>query len=210
MLHLARCVVPDRRRPAGAVGVCGLTYSSMIRFSDDRVIVRMRTNPKPDQTCIDFDGQCTVTAADTGRPEPADLLQTAKTGGGVSLSARQSSCRPALGCFPEALHRLPSTTGWQSASQLARATGAEICKCLLSEPIEPARFDVPIDPLVETSGLEFLEPRTELRELIGRQFGYGFFDVPSVVMVAKVITFNRPRHRFARLLSPSRKALTTL
>ncbi len=82
-----------------------------------------------------------------------------------------------LGGFPEALHRRPKTSGWRNVSQLARATRAEIRKRLLSELIEPARFVVPLDPLVETSRLELLEPGAESHELFVGQFGYGFFDV---------------------------------
>ena len=72
---------------------------------------------------------------------------------------------------------LPRTKGSRNVSQFARATGSEISKRLLGEPIEPPGRGVPLDPLIETRRLESLEPRSELRELIGRQFGHGFFDV---------------------------------
>ena len=67
--------------------------------------------------------------------------------------AVRSSCLPALGCFLEALRRLPRTTGSRSASQVAHAAGAEVSKCLLGERVQPACFGVPLDPPVETSGL---------------------------------------------------------
>ena len=60
---------------------------------------------------------------------------------------------------------------WRGVSQLARAAGAEIGEGLLGKRVKPARFGVPLDPLVEASRLESLEPGPELVQLIGRQFG---------------------------------------
>jgi hypothetical protein len=74
---------------------------------------------------------------------------------------------------------------WRSVSQLARATGAEIRKRLLSELVEPTRFGVPLDPPVETSRLEFLEPGTELPELIGGNSATAFSMSSRVVMATK-------------------------
>src|SRR5262245_54644 len=109
----------------------------------------------------------------------------------------RSSCRPALGCFPEALHRPPRMTGWRSVSQLAGATGAEVGERLLGELIEPAPLGVSLDPLVEMSGLEFLKPGAELCELVGRQFGYGFLDVLKARHTHQAITSTLARHWFA-------------
>ena len=53
----------------------------------------------------------------------------------------------------------------------------EVRKRLLGELIEPASFGVMLDPLVETSRLEFLKPGTESRELVGGQISHGSFDV---------------------------------
>jgi hypothetical protein len=64
------------------------------------------------------------------------------------------------------LRRLPRTTDWRSASQLARAAGAIIGKRLVAEPIEPARLGVTLDLLVEARRLEFVEPSAELGELM--------------------------------------------
>jgi hypothetical protein len=69
------------------------------------------------------------------------------------------------------------TTGSRSVSQIARAAGAEKGERPLGKRVEPARFGAPLDPPVEMSGLELLEPGAELFQLIRRQFGYGFFDV---------------------------------
>jgi hypothetical protein len=66
---------------------------------------------------------------------------------------------------------------WRGVSQLARAAGAEIGEGLLGNPVKPARFDVPLDPFIEASGLESLEPSPELGQLIGRQFSDGLFEV---------------------------------
>jgi len=71
----------------------------------------------------------------------------------------------------EALHKPPGTMGWQSASQLARAASVEIGKRLLGELVKSARRGVPLDPLVETRCLEFIQAGAELRNLICRQFG---------------------------------------
>jgi hypothetical protein len=48
--------------------------------------------------------------------------------------------------------------GQRSVSHLARPPGSEIRKGLLGKPIEPARFSVPLDPLVEASSLELIKP----------------------------------------------------
>src|SRR6266481_8566699 len=77
----------------------------------------------------------------------------------------------------EALHTRRKRTGWRNVSQFARATGAEIRQRLLCELVEPARFGVALDLLVESSGLEFLKPSAESRELIRRQFGHSLFDI---------------------------------
>src|SRR6266404_9344256 len=77
----------------------------------------------------------------------------------------------------EALHTRRKRTGWRNVSQFARATGAEIRQRLLCELVEPARFGVALDLLVESSGLEFLKPSAESRELIRRQFGHRLFDI---------------------------------
>ena len=61
----------------------------------------------------------------------------------------------------------------------------EIRKDLLSELVEPARFGIPLDSLVEAGRLELLEPGTESHELIGRQFGYRFSMSSSVVMIVE-------------------------
>jgi hypothetical protein len=114
--------------------------------------------------------------------------------------AVRSSCLPALGCSLEVLRRLPRTTGSRSASQVARAAGAEVCKCLLGELVQPARFGVPFDPPVKTSGLEFLEPGAELGQLIRRQFGYGFADVLRNRMTAKL---THPGSRYEEALLSS-------
>jgi hypothetical protein len=82
----------------------------------------------------------------------------------------------------------------------------EIRKCLLGELIEPAGFSVPLDPLVETRCLEFLEPRAELGELIDRQFSYGFFDVFKGRHGHQPITSRLARHHavLAQNSEPSR------
>ena len=54
----------------------------------------------------------------------------------------------------------------------ARAAGKS-ASASLGQPIEPPGRGLPLDPLVEARRLESLEPRSELRELIGR----GFFGV---------------------------------
>src|SRR6266404_9593368 len=77
----------------------------------------------------------------------------------------------------EALHTRRKRTGWRNVSQFARATGAEIRQRLLCDLVEPARFGVALDLLVESSGLEFLKPSAESRELIRRQFGHRLFDI---------------------------------
>ena len=56
------------------------------------------------------------------------------------------------------LHRMDRRDG----SQLARAAGAEIGASPLGKPVEPARLGIALDPLVELSGLEFLEPGRNL------------------------------------------------
>ena len=48
-----------------------------------------------------------------------------------------------------------------------------------------------LDPLIKTSGLEFLQPGTQSRQLIGRQFGNRLFDASTVVMRA-TIAHSRP------------------
>jgi hypothetical protein len=44
-------------------------------------------------------------------------------------------------------------------------------------PVKPARFGVPLDPLIEATSLESLEPGPEFGELIGRQFRQGLFEL---------------------------------
>jgi len=66
---------------------------------------------------------------------------------------------------------------WRSASQLARAAGAEIGESQSSKPVKSACVGVPFDPLVEAGSVESFEPGTELGQLIRGQFGQGFFDV---------------------------------
>ncbi len=68
-------------------------------------------------------------------------------------------------------------TGRQGVSHLARATCAKIGERLLGKAIEPSRFGVALDPLVEPRSLQFLKPSAKFRELIGRQCDHGFFDV---------------------------------
>jgi hypothetical protein len=75
------------------------------------------------------------------------------------------------------LHTLPKTPCWRSASQLAYATDAQICKCLFSKTVEPARLRVSLYLLIELPGVELLEPSTKSRQLIRRQFRHGLFDV---------------------------------
>jgi len=60
---------------------------------------------------------------------------------------------------------------WRGVSQLARAAGAEIGEGLLGKPVKSAGFGVALDPFIEASSLESLEPGPELGQLIGRQFG---------------------------------------
>jgi hypothetical protein len=54
------------------------------------------------------------------------------------LSAKCSSCQPALGCLPETSHSRPRTKGSRNVSHFARASGAEVRERSLGEPIEPA------------------------------------------------------------------------
>ena len=51
-----------------------------------------------------------------------------------------------------------SDDGVTGVSQLARAAGTDIGEGLIGKPVKSARFGVPLDPLVEASRLESLEP----------------------------------------------------
>ena len=55
----------------------------------------------------------------------------------------------------------------------------DVMDALSAQPmaIELAALGVALDLLVETRGLEFLEPRPKARELVGRELGDGLFDV---------------------------------
>ena len=61
---------------------------------------------------------------------------------------------------------LARMTGWQSVSQFSSAARLKVCKRLLSESVELARFGIPFDGLIEMRGLELLEPSAKLLELI--------------------------------------------
>jgi len=54
---------------------------------------------------------------------------------------------------------------------------AEVDEGLPSKTIEPAGLGVAFDLLIETRGVERVEPFAESCELIGRQLGDGFFEV---------------------------------
>jgi len=58
-----------------------------------------------------------------------------------------------------------------------RAALAEIGEGLFGEAVELTRLGVAFDLLIETRGIERLEPVAEFCELVGRQLGDGFFEV---------------------------------
>ncbi len=102
---------------------------------------------------------------------------TARRDASDCLSTTRNSCRPAIGFLLGVSDTPPRTEGLRNVSQFARATRSKIAKSLLGQPIEPPCSGVPLDPAVEAHRLKIVEPRAELRELIGGQFRYGFFDV---------------------------------
>jgi hypothetical protein len=71
----------------------------------------------------------------------------------------------------------PRISNLQSASQLASATLAKLSSRFIGEAIEFALLRVPFDFIVEPNSIEFLEPRAEIRELVGTELGNCSFDL---------------------------------
>ena len=66
--------------------------------------------------------------------------------------------------------------GYKLASQLASAALAKLGKRLIGKPVELAALGIPSDLVVETGGVEFLEPSAESRKLVSAQTRHRSFD----------------------------------